>query len=69
MESINNDYSPSAFATEVMPSATSQQSLINTYKSRKNHNTATDYRFQWERKLKSHYVGYSLLKPDTLSFG
>lgn len=41
MESINNDYSPSAFATEVMPSATSQQSLINTYKSRKRNKIIT----------------------------
>lgn len=41
MESINNDYSPSALATEVMPSATSQQSLINTYKSRKRNKIIT----------------------------
>ena len=31
MESITNDYYPHAFATEVMPSATSQWPLINTY--------------------------------------
>lgn len=41
MESINNDYSPSAFATEVIPSATSQQSPINTYKSRKRNKIIT----------------------------
>lgn len=41
MESINNDYSPSACATEVMPSATSQQSLINTYRSCKRNKTIT----------------------------
>jgi len=33
MESINNDYCPHAFATEVMPNATSQWPLINTYNS------------------------------------
>lgn len=33
MKSINNDYCPGAFATKVMPNATSQWSLINTYKS------------------------------------
>lgn len=33
MESIHNDYCPHAFATKVMPNATSQQSQINAYKS------------------------------------
>lgn len=33
MKSINNDYCPGTFTTKVMPNATSQWSLINTYKS------------------------------------
>lgn len=33
MESINNDYGPRASATKVMPDATSQWPLINTYKA------------------------------------
>lgn len=41
MESINNDYSPRAFATKVMPSATSQRSLINTHKSHKKNKIIT----------------------------
>lgn len=41
MESINNDYRPSAFATKVMSSATSQRSLINTYKSCKRNKIIT----------------------------
>lgn len=78
MESINNDYSPGAFATKVMPSATSQRSLINTHKSRKRNkiitqqlstdsSRSTNYKVIMWVSLYSNLIHFFLVKYISLS--